>query len=155
MKGFALLALVGWLAIAPATAQQRADATQLSDAKVRQAIILVLRNIHKAQCGESKCAATTAEEVANPPLPIADARTAINTGVLSGTAQWCELDWKRELFAPMMERLTKDAQADERRRALVALLHGIYQGQVYMSLQPRGACPANIKAQIQKRIAGS
>ncbi len=132
---------------------QTGEVAQLSDAQVRHAIVLALRHLHKALCGETNCAPATADEVSEPPISLAQARMAISTGVLSGTAQWCGLDWQRGLFLPMIDGFVKEHQADDRQRALVALLHGIYQGQVYLNLNPRGACPEEIKSRMEKRLA--
>jgi hypothetical protein len=148
-----LIVVSVWMAGNPALAQT-GEATQLADAQVRHALNLALRNIHKALCGDAACAVATADEFVKPPITLDQARTAINTGVLSGTAQWCGLDWKHRLFLPMMSRFTAEAQPSERQRALFALLHGIYQGQVSASLAPRGPCPDDVKAGIEKRMAG-
>jgi hypothetical protein len=137
----------------PASAQQQSEAVQLSDAQVRHAIVLALRNINKTMCGEERCAPASAAEFENPPLSLADARAAIGVGVLAGTADWCGLDWRRGLFAPAMARFEKEAKPGVRQRALFALMEGIYQGQVFMALKPRGACPEEVKTRMQARLA--
>lgn len=152
-KSVLVILLAGFAAF-PAAAQQQGDqAAALSEAQIRHAIQLALRNIHKWDCGEVKCEKATAEEVQNPPISLDQARKAIDTGVLSGTAHWCGLDWKTGLFLPMMDRFAKENNPGERQKALMALLHGIYQGQVYVNLQPQGACPDEIKKRIGERMA--
>jgi hypothetical protein len=126
---------------------------QLSDSQVRHAIMLALRNIDKTMCGEERCTPASAAEFENPPLSLADARAAVETGVLSGTADWCGLDWQHGLFAPAMARFEQEAKPGARQRALFALMEGIYQGQVSMALKPRGACPEEVKTRMQARLA--
>jgi hypothetical protein len=75
----------------------------LDDAAVHKVLMLALDNIHRARCeGLQPRAPATAEEKANPPITIDEARLVIRRGVFSAAAEHCDRDWQRRIFEPMM-----------------------------------------------------
>ncbi len=143
-----LLTLV--MASTAANAQaERAGA--LADVHVRRALMLVLKQIHLTQCGENKrCEPATSEEYDTPPIPLGLARRIIQSGVSSGAAQWCGLDWRQTIFVPMMHRLREGEKWSGRQLAIAALMHGVYQGQTAGPLMARGECDAETRDGIAR-----
>jgi len=74
----------------------------LSADQVRRILMLALDNISRLRCdNEQPCAPATAEEKANPPLTIAEARAIMHRGVQRARG-YCGLDWDKQNFEPMM-----------------------------------------------------
>jgi hypothetical protein len=90
----ALLISLGFLICsANAHAEGAAGTPAGDDTAVRRVIMLALDNIHRGRCEDSQpCAPATAEEKANPPITIAEARLIIRRGLLSAAADHCGLD---------------------------------------------------------------
>ena len=106
---------------------------------VQRQIRLALTNIDRARCaGTVFCAKTTPEELANPPITIAEARGVIRRGLVSATAEHCGLDWQGRNFVPMLAYWRAQNKTD-RQLALMGLLHGIVQGQIREGLASK-AC---------------
>lgn len=123
----------------------------MADVHVRRALMLVLKQIHLTQCGENKrCEPATSEEYDTPPIPLAVARRIISTGVSSGAAQWCGLDWQQTIFMPMMRALREGEKWSDRQLAIAALMHGVYQGQTAGPLLARGQCDDETRAGVAK-----
>jgi hypothetical protein len=111
------------------------------DAAVRKVLMLALDNIHRGRCeGAQPCAPATAEEKANPPITIDEARLIIRRGALSAAAEHCGLDWRATNFAPMMAYWRSTMSKNERQMALIALVHGIMQGISKQTVTERGPC---------------
>jgi hypothetical protein len=142
-------AFAAFMGVSGAAIAQAEGPGAMADVHVRRALMLVLKQIHLAQCGEGKrCDPATSEEYDNPPIPLAVARRIIQTGVIAGTAQWCGLDWQQTVFLPMIRRLAEGEKWSERQLAIAALMHGVYQGQTYGPLQARGACDDETRARV-------
>jgi hypothetical protein len=135
----AAFGLLIWSANAHAEASPGAPASD--DAAVRKVLMLALDNIHRGLCeGSQPCAPATAEEKANPPIPIAEARLIIHRGVLSAAGEHCGLDWRARNFGPMMAYWRHTMKKDERQMALIGLTHGIMQGLSKQTVAERGPC---------------
>ncbi|MDX2263531.1 MAG: hypothetical protein NW215_00975 [Hyphomicrobiales bacterium] len=142
-------ALLAFLSFVGAAAAQAEGPGAMADAHVRRALMLVLKQIHLAQCGDGKrCEPATSEEYDTPPIPLAVARRIIQTGVSSGAAQWCGIDWQATIFVPMMSRLREGENWSDRQLAIAALMHGVYQGQTYGPLLARGKCDDETRARV-------
>jgi len=99
-----------------------------NDEIVRKVLMVALDNIGRARCANNKpCAPATAEEKANPPITMAEARIVIHRGSLSGAAEVCGLDWAKRNFEPMMTYWRHTAKKNERQMALIGIMHGITQ----------------------------
>jgi hypothetical protein len=131
-----------------------AQEQRLSDEMVQRYLMLGLQNMPRLRCeGDRPCAPASPQELANPPLSIAEARAVLQRGILSGAAQHCGLDWRRRNFEPMMAHWRTRMRKTERTMALVGVLHGIMQGQAEGALAARGACTDAGRANIDKQLA--
>jgi hypothetical protein len=62
----------------------------INDDAAREAIRLALTKINTVTCEPQKpCAPATSEELAQPPITVLDARTAMAFGIKSALMQWC------------------------------------------------------------------
>jgi hypothetical protein len=137
---------------APAAAQSPII-DQMPDPLVKRALVLALRQLHHAQCGEAgKCAPATEAEFENPPIPFPQARRIIASGVASAAAQWCELDWRNKIVLPMLSHFREDLKWSERQLALAALLHGIYQGQAAAPMLATEPCTPEQRANVERNL---
>ena len=115
---------------------------------------LALDNIQRAVCEDRKpCAPATAEERANPPLTVDEVRAVVGRAVLSAMGEQCGLDWQRLNYLPMMAHWRNALKSSERKMALIALLHGIAQGQIGPVLAKRGPCTDAARRDIEARLA--
>lgn len=119
---------------------------------MRQMLALALGNIQHGLCENGKpCAPATTEERASPPLSIAEAKAVVGRAVLSAMGEHCGLDWQRLNYLPMMS-YWRGALKSERKVALVALLHGIAQGQIQTVLVKRGPCTDAARRDVEARL---
>ena len=110
-------------------ARSASAAAASGDEQVHKLLMIALDRIGRALCeGKNRCAPTTAEESANPPITIAEARLVIHRGALSGAAERCALDWQGRNFQPMMTYWRRTLKKNERQMALIGILHGLVQG---------------------------
>ena len=148
---FAITALICLALTVAAHAQPNRMPSSLSDDQVRRVLVLALDNISRARCDNSPCAPATAEEKANPPLTLAEARAIMQRGVLSAAAQYCGLDWGKQNFEPMMAHWRRDLKKNERQMALIGLVHGVMQGMTKFDSQ--AACSAEMRDNIGRQLA--
>jgi hypothetical protein len=128
----AVIAVVAALS-SPGIAFAQGDATAFDDASVRQYVRVALQNIESSQCKGGPCAPATKQELDNTSIPIADARTALFRGFVSAMGEVCDLDWQEKNFVPMM-RYWRSGERSDREIAVLAMLHGIMQGQANEAL---------------------
>jgi hypothetical protein len=101
----------------------------LQDDVVSKMLAVVMDKLPEAMCGPKKhCAPATAAEKAKPPVSIELARGIVKTGILSGSAEHCGLDWKRRVFMPALSYYRKKEKMNDRQIAIISVLHGIIQG---------------------------
>lgn len=130
-------------AAVPAAAQATLPDGEPGDVHVKRQIRLALTNIDRARCsGETLCAKATPAELADPPITVAEARGVIRRSLVSATAEHCGLDWQGRNFSPMMAYWRGEGKTD-RQLALIALLHGIAQGQVRDGLSSKQCTDLN------------
>jgi predicted secreted protein len=67
-------------------------------------------------------------------LPIAEARAVIDVGFASGTARWCELDWRRNLANLLAEERARPDRS-ERQIAYIGVLHAHAMGVILDAAQ--------------------
>jgi hypothetical protein len=124
------------------------------DAAVRKVLMLALDNIHRGRCeGSQPCTPATAEEKANPPITIDEARLVIRRGVLSAAAEHCGLDWQRKNFEPMMTYWRHTMKKNERQMALIGLTHGIMQGLSKQTVAQRGPCTDQDRGNLDSSLS--
>lgn len=126
----------------------------LRDEAVSRMLHLVLDRLPEAKCGKKPCTPATPEEKAKPPVSIEDARLALKTGILSGNAQHCGLDWKEKVFKRLMTRARQKLKMNDRQLAIMGVLHGAMQEYVITSIKARGseACTAKKKADVERQM---
>lgn len=152
MKTRLTTAFIGWLITSSAFAQEAAT-DAIPEPLVKRTIIVLLQQIHLTPCGLSgTCEPATAEELENPPIPISDARKVIQSGVASGTAQWCEMNWQTRIFRPMIVHLRDVQKWNERQLALAGLIHGVFQAQALDPLKATGNCPLLVRAELERKL---
>jgi hypothetical protein len=140
------------LASAPALAQapkQKADDTGL-----RKLIAEGLDNLPKLPCANQQpCAPATAQERANPPLTLAEARRVVDRGAISGAAQHCGLAWRERNLAPLVGYLRTTLKKSDRGLALAAYLHGTMQDRTRAAFAAKGPCSDETKKKLEGRLS--
>lgn len=125
----------------------------LRDESVSRMLQMVLDRLPEARCGGEACAPTTPEEKAKPPVSLEDARHALKTGILSGNAQHCGLDWQNKVFKRLMTHARQQLKMNDRQLAIMGVLHGAMQDYVLTSIKARGeTCTANMKADLEQQM---
>ena len=126
----------------------------LSEERVKAAIELALRNIHKAKCGHNEpCAPATKEEMAKPPILVSDASAAIKAGISSALLQWCGLDWTQRSFVPLMTNYRDILLMNDRQLALIGVIHGMQQGLTLGGVASK-PCSTDMRRKIDARVPG-
>lgn len=153
MQGLSRYVLVmALLLFAAPHAQAQAPSNQ--DETVRKLLGLALDNIQNGLCENGKpCSPATAEERVNPPLTVIEAKAIVGRAVLSAMGEHCGLDWRRLNYLPMMSHWRNGLKSPERKVALIALLHGVAQGQIETTLVKRGPCTDADRRQIESRLS--
>jgi hypothetical protein len=124
------------------------------DDAVRKAIDFALRNIEYGKCRPAPCAPATAEEFANPPLTIAEARTAMDAALESAGWRWCGIAKRERLFDAYMRDARDVLKYDERKRHLLALVHGNTEVEAERAFDRAGRpCPPQLKKQLEAEAA--
>lgn len=142
------------LALLLAASQVQAQAPSKQDETVRNMLGLALDNIQNGLCDNGRrCAPASAEERANPPLTLVEAKAIVNRAVLSAMGEHCGLDWRRLNYLPMMSHWRNALKSTERKLTLIALLHGVAQGQIETVLVKRGPCNDADRRQIESRLS--
>jgi hypothetical protein len=133
-------------------AQDTPDTPYYPDDAVRNAIEFALRNIHDAKC--SACAPATAEEFANPPLTIAEARRAMDAALESAGWRWCGIANRERLFGDFMRDARNVQKYDVRKRHLLALVHGNTEVEAELAFDRSGrSCPPQTKKKLEAEAA--
>lgn len=94
----------------------------------------------------------TAEELGKPLLAYEDAKRVYNRGILSGMAEYCELDWQNKSFTPFMRSERAKRVWSGKELAVIGALHGRAQGNTLEGLQRRGKCPAEFGKKAQAML---
>ena len=152
----AAASLVIFIAEAPLAAEKRTIDQVLSNEAVGRTLQLALEKLPEAKCGGVPCAAPTAQEKANPPLTVSQARLALKTGLLSGSAELCGIDWQQRVFLPYMDAHRKKHDLTDRQMALIAVLHAIMQSFVKGDMKARNErCTASFRSRIEAQITAA
>ena len=124
------------------------------DDAVRKAIEFALRNIEHAKCSGAPCAPATQDEFANPPLTIAEARRAMDAALESAGWRWCGIANRERLFDAFMRDARNVLKYDERKRHLLALVHGNTEVEAELAFDRSGRrCPPQRKKQLEAEAA--
>jgi hypothetical protein len=113
----------------------------------------VLGEIHKSRCGEGFCAPATEEEKAKPPITVETARRAMQVGLMSGVAEFCEIDWKQRIFYPFMAYQRRAQNMSTRQLAIVSMLHGTMHGFMFENYRKHEkSCTDKMRNSIEKQF---
>lgn len=124
------------------------------DDAVRKTIEFALRNIQDAKCGGAPCAPATEEELANPPLTIAEARRAMDAALESAGWRWCGIANRGRLFDAFMRDAREVLKYDTRKRHLLALVHGNTEVEAERAFDRSGRpCPPQTKKRLEAEAA--
>ncbi|MGO4831424.1 hypothetical protein AB4144_03880, partial [Rhizobiaceae sp. 2RAB30] len=125
----------------------------LTDDTVKMAIKGILVALPSAQCAPGQaCAPASAEEMATPPVSLEQGREAIRAGFISGLAEWCGLDWRGQVFQPLVDSYRNVDRLEPRIVTMLTLLHGYGQGQMVESMKAQ-QCSAEQRASITSLVA--
>ncbi|WP_088348006.1 MULTISPECIES: hypothetical protein [Rhodomicrobium] len=126
----------------------------LLDESVAGMLQRILGEIHKSRCGPELCASATDEEKAKPPVSIEEARRAMKVGLLSGTAEFCGIDWKARIFYPFMAYHDRTLKMSDRQLAIVSMLHGTMHSFIVDGYKKRGApCTDQMRESLEKQLS--
>ncbi|MBI1327875.1 MAG: hypothetical protein GC136_09570 [Alphaproteobacteria bacterium] len=96
----------------------------------------------------------TPQELAQPILPLEDARRTVSRGILSGMAMHCGLDWQNASFTPFMAQERARSKWSEKQLAFMGALHGIAQQNTAQGALQLGPCDADFQAKTQQILQG-
>jgi hypothetical protein len=129
---------------------QNATNESKDDEAVRNLIRLALSSIQLSRCeADRPCAAASDEELKNPPITVHEARAVVTRGTISGFAELCNFDWRKENFFPMMAYWRRTQKKTERQMALIGIIHGLAQSVA----KDRKTCTDQMKRLVEARIA--
>ena len=135
-------------------AQDTPETPYYPDDAVRKTIDFAMRNIEYAKCGGAPCAPATEEELANPPLSIAEARRAMDAALESAGWRWCGIANRGRLFDAFMRDARNVLKYDVRKRNLLALVHGNTEVEAERAFDRRGRpCPPQTKKKLEAEAA--
>jgi len=124
------------------------------DDAVRKTIDLALRRIEMGKCGSAACAPATEDELANPPLTIAEARRAMDAALESAGWRWCGIANRERLFDDFMRDARNVQKYDVRKRHLLALVHGNTEVEAERAFDRSGrSCPPQTKKKLEAEAA--
>lgn len=133
---------------------QRIANNALMDYSVAEMLDLVLKEIHKSHCGNRLCSPATKEEMANPPITIAQARQAMRVGLFSGAAQFCSLDWEHSIFYPFIVHEKHTLKMTPRQLTMLSMLHGTMQNFIVSKYREHEkTCSDTMRENLQRELS--
>jgi hypothetical protein len=139
-------------------ADARADAFEekygkmITDEVARDGIALALSKIQSAKCDADKfCEPAGRQELAEPPLTIANARMAMVTAAKSALTQWCGLNASRS-FLPMLAAQEAPQKMNQRQLQLIGLIHSDFMGRQLILYKNGGECPSGLRQQLDTQL---
>ncbi len=149
---FLMLSFAGFAA-AQTAAQKKAEPPKTREELMQRVLLTALANIEKIRCAEGKaCAPATEAEKKNPPLTLAETSQAFGRGILSGGAAYCEMDWNKRNYLPMMTYWQEKMKKNDRQLALISLVHDIAKDQLVAEFWGKGKCPDEMKKDIESKL---
>lgn len=128
----------------------------VTDALVAEVRALSVINIHLAMCEDNvPCEAASETEIAEPPISIEQTRAAMKTGIISALMEWCELDWERRSFAPLMLKSRDIDKLTDRQMSLLGVAHGIQQGRFGEALADAPVCADASRRKLHAQMPGA
>jgi len=147
---FALACLVSTAAVAQTAPKAPAPMFNLADDAIRQIMQVARDNLHLAKLPDGGTVGVESEaDKAQPLVPLASGRRIVETGLLSGVAFKCNVDWKETNFQKMMTA-ERAAAATPKARAYVELLHGVAMNSAQ---QQTKECTPTLKDRVSREIA--
>ncbi len=150
-----LLTVLGffWLS-SPAAADDVALFMELPDPLVAAVREVARHNLAQAKRRDGTFVAPeTAMERSRPIIPLEESRLAVDTGMVSGIANWCRLEWQRSHYLSYMKWQRARRLWSDKQLAYIALLHGIAMGVAERKYRETGECSEPFMNQIYAWIA--
>jgi hypothetical protein len=133
---------------------QRVANNALLEQSVADMLSRVVADIQNSRCGPVHCAPATKEEKANPPLTIEQARLAMRVGLFSGAAEFCALDWRKEILFPFLGYHRNTLKMSTRQLAMVSVLHGTMQSFILEKYRKHEkSCSDAMRQNLQKEMS--
>lgn len=137
-----------------ALAQGVPEAPYYPDDAVRKTIDAALRRIEVGKCGPAACAPATEDELANPPLTIAEARRAMDAALESAGWKWCGIANRERIFDALILDAQDVLKYDERKLTLLTIIHGMTRAGAERAFDRSGRrCPPQRKKQLEAEAA--
>jgi hypothetical protein len=148
------IAVASLLAAAASAQQQQAPQApifNLNDDQVREIMQAARNNLHMAKLPDGGTVARESDaEKAQPLLTFPIGRKVVETGLLSGVANKCAVNW-RESKMPQAVSAEKTAVGNNpKAAAYVEFLHGVAMG---LAQEQTKDCPPNLKERVTREIA--
>jgi len=148
-----LLFSAAGLAAAQTGAQKKAEPPKTREELMQRVLLTALANIEKIRCADGKaCTPATDAEKKNPPLTLAETSQVFGRGILSGGAAYCEMDWNKRNYLPMMAHWREQMKKNDRQIALVSLIHDIAKDQLVAEFWGKGKCPDEMRKDIEAKL---
>ncbi len=150
------LAAILLLAATPALAEEPKPFDEFLTPDAVEAVrAIALDNIHLADCGAGPqtCTPATDAERADPPVTLELTESAMRTGIVSGLMEWCGLNWTLRSFQPMLVHHREASTLSKRQMVMLALIHGIQQGQMREVLKG-SECDAETRTALHADMPG-
>lgn len=148
-----LLFSAAGLAAAQTGAQKKVEPPKTREELMQRVLLTALANIEKIRCADDKaCAPATDAEKKNPPLTLSETSQVFGRGILSGGAAYCEMDWNKRNYLPMMAHWREQLKKNDRQLALVSLVHDIAKDQLIAEFWGKGKCPDEMKKDIEFKL---
>ncbi|MBI2305903.1 MAG: hypothetical protein HYU78_01240 [Rhodocyclales bacterium] len=138
------------LALLVAAAQ--ADAGILPEAQRENLISRVFQNFWgRAKLANGEFAQPATEQERNTvPVAKAVAHRALDTGEISGLAEWCGLDWQPNYLS--LSKAARRKGLNEKQVAFVSFLHGAAQGNVSAAMAKSAPCKNEERLRVERLI---
>jgi hypothetical protein len=137
-----------------ALAQGTPEAPYYPDDAVRKTIDSALRRIEMGKCGSAACAPATEDELANPPLTIAEGRRAMDAALESSGWKWCGIANRERIFDALMLEAEDVLKFDERKLTLLVIVHGLSRAGAERARDRAGRpCPPELKKKLEAEAA--
>ncbi len=123
------------------------------------ALVSAVSDVARRNLGQVKradgtfVAPETAAERSRPLISLKESRLAVDTGMVSGIANWCRLEWQRSHYLSYMKWQRARRLWSDKQLAYIALLHGIAKGVAERKYRETGECSEPYMNQIYAWIA--
>lgn len=132
-----------------------ASKSQLPKEEIEQLSTVAHKLMSKAQLANGKeLGKERADKLKYPLLPYKLREVIIIRGTLSGFAKWCDLDWEKTNFDPLINKIKeKNPKIAGVQLAYAGILHGVAMQLAIKNREKAGkACDAEFKNNLNKKL---